>query len=185
MLMVYSLVKDVRIGYTSPFLRVTIYLILVLFLKPVVGERPEDQERTRIPHGTSRQIGTAVYIVSSYIGHSCSPSAKPTFSSGTTELSIVASKSIKKGDEITVSYVDASQHEGESAEDARRRRRFELARGWRFKCECDRCLSEATEESTENDVIVEKDESKVERMVERLDNGPVSETKTSESLGPD
>ena len=41
-----------------------------------------------------------------------------------------------------MAYVDVSQHEDETAADARRRRRYELARGWRFKCECALCSSE-------------------------------------------
>lgn len=98
-------------------------------------------------------------------------------------MTLIANKAIKKGDEITVSYVDVSQHDGESADDARRRRRFELARGWRFKCECERCLSESTDGSTDGDETVEKDESKVERMVQRLEN--TSEGESPEALGPD
>lgn len=84
-----------------------------------------------------------------------------------------------------MSYVDVSEGEGESPEDARRRRRFELARGWRFKCECDRCLAEATESpaNSEDDVSVEKDESKVEKTVERLENPAGAQH--PEPLGPD
>ena len=36
-------------------------------LQPVPNDRPEDIERTRTPFGTSRQIGTAFYYVSSYV----------------------------------------------------------------------------------------------------------------------
>ncbi|KZT72532.1 MAS20-domain-containing protein [Daedalea quercina L-15889] len=138
--------------------------------KPTSTKRPEEQERTRTPYGTSRQVGSGLYAVSAYIAHSCSPSARPSFSSGTSELSLVASKPIKKGEEITMSYVDVSQHPDESPEDARRRRRQELARGWKFRCECERCLSEATD-GDESDVGVEKDESKVEDVVRRVESG--------------
>lgn len=144
----------------------------------------------RTPHGTSRQIGSGLYPVSAYvrsclslsfiafisaylnlqITHSCSPSASPSFSSGTSELSLIASKPIKKGEEITMAYVDVSQHPDETPEEARRRRRIELARGWRFKCECERCLSEATD-GNESDLGVEKDESKVENVVNRVEAG--------------
>lgn len=106
----------------------------------------------------------------SQIVHSCSPSARPSFSSGTSELSLIATKQLKKGDEITMSYVDVSQHPNESPEQARRRRRQELARGWRFKCECERCLSEATD-GADSDVGIEKDESKVEDVVKRVEAG--------------
>ncbi|KAH9938334.1 MAS20-domain-containing protein [Fomitopsis serialis] len=137
---------------------------------PESSKRPEEQERTRTPYGHLRQIGSGLYLVSAYIAHSCSPSARPSFSSGTSELSLIASKPIKKGEEITMSYVDVSQHPDETAEQARRRRRQELARGWRFKCECERCLSEATD-GNESDVGVEKDESKVEDVVKRVGLG--------------
>ncbi|EIW76196.1 MAS20-domain-containing protein [Coniophora puteana RWD-64-598 SS2] len=111
--------------------------------KPV-GERPEDLERTRTPAGTSRQVGTAFFAVSAYLSHSCAPNAHPSFN-GTTELSLVAERDVKKGDELNVSYVDLSSHEGETPAEARRRRRFELARGWKFACPCTRCVQEALE----------------------------------------
>ena len=75
-----------------------------------------------------------------------------------------------------MAYVDVAQHEGETAEEARRRRRYELARGWRFKCECERCLADAPEageeaEAEAGDVSVEKDESKTEAAVDRVERG--------------
>ena len=58
-----------------------------------------------------------------------------------------------------MAYVDVAQHEGETAEEARRRRRYELARGWRFKCECTLCMSEAETVVTDDaELGVEKDE---------------------------
>lgn len=68
-----------------------------------------------------------------------------------------------------MAYVDVTQHEGETAEEARRRRRFELARGWRFKCECIRCLAEQTEGSVETDLGVSADESRIEDAAARFD----------------
>lgn len=37
------------------------------FSQPAPEDRPEDIERTRTPHGTLRQIGTAFFYVSSYV----------------------------------------------------------------------------------------------------------------------
>ncbi|TFY72894.1 hypothetical protein EVG20_g84 [Dentipellis fragilis] len=136
--------------------------------KPASAERPEDAERSRTPYGTSRQIGSALYVVSSYAQHSCEPSARPSFASGTSELHLIASRDLTAGDEITVAYVDVAQHEGESVAETRRRRRFELARGWRFACTCDRCAKEA-EVSEVDDLPVKADESKLEENVQRLD----------------
>lgn len=86
-------------------------------------------------------------------------------------------RDIKKGDELTIAWVDVTQHEGETAEEARRRRRVELARGWKFKCECERCIGEVVQdiEKEEAELGVQQDESKVEGVMrhERIpDNGP-------------
>ncbi|KAI0921650.1 hypothetical protein AcW1_004438 [Taiwanofungus camphoratus] len=138
--------------------------------KPTPKERPEDQERTRTPYGTSRQVGCGLYPVSAYMAHSCAPSARPSFSAGTSELHLIATGPLKKGDELTMSYVDVSQHADETSQEARRRRRIELARGWKFKCECSRCMSE-TVDGNESDLGVDKDESKVEESVLRVEGG--------------
>ena len=57
-----------------------------------------------------------------------------------------------------------------------RRRRVELARGWKFKCECPRCLEElqtkeVAAELADTEMGVVRDESKVERTAERLAKG--------------
>ncbi|KAI0307138.1 hypothetical protein B0F90DRAFT_1807816 [Multifurca ochricompacta] len=106
--------------------------------KPPPNARPEDVELTRTPNGTARQVGAGFFAVSSYISHSCDPCARPSFEGGDSEMNLVAMRDIKAGDEITVSYVDASIHDGEDVIQARYRRRKELARGWRFACQCDR-----------------------------------------------
>ncbi|KAJ6458645.1 hypothetical protein C8R47DRAFT_1162934 [Mycena vitilis] len=113
--------------------------------RPPSTARPEDEEHTRTPYGTARQVGTALYTVSSYLSHSCAPNARPSFSSGTSELHLIASKDLKKGDELSIAYIDVAQRPDESVTESRLRRRKELARGWRFACECSRCLKEAQE----------------------------------------
>ncbi|KAI0034081.1 hypothetical protein K488DRAFT_46217 [Vararia minispora EC-137] len=133
--------------------------------KPETNERPEDKEKTRTPVGTSKQIGSAFYFVSSYMQHNCDPSACVTFADGTAELVLTARRSLKAGDELTVAYVDVTRHEGETVIEARRRRRTELARGWRFPCTCQRCAAEAPPNTT--DSVTLKDESKLEAPVER------------------
>lgn len=72
-----------------------------------------------------------------------------------------------------MSYVDCTQHPGESAVDARRRRRMELARGWRFACACSRCTEEAAENpESVSEEFLQRDESKVEETVQRVEEGP-------------
>ncbi|KAG6891696.1 hypothetical protein C0992_010099 [Termitomyces sp. T32_za158] len=140
--------------------------------KPVPATRPEDVEKTRTPHGTSRQIGTAFYTLSSYLAHSCTPNAHPSFDAGTAELCLVASCDLKKGDELTIAYVDVKKQEGETTIECRRRRRIELARGWHFACPCQRCMEDGKELSGEErlvDATLEKDGSKVDAVVSRYE----------------
>lgn len=139
--------------------------------KPEPTGRPEEVERTRAPCGTSKQVGTGFYAVSSYISHNCAPSAKPVFATGTAQLHLTATRALKKGDEISVAYVDVSQHSGETLEVARRRRRTELARGWRFACSCKRCAEEGLEGGNESESEEGRDESRVEDVVTRAE-GP-------------
>ncbi|KAK7062149.1 SET domain-containing protein, partial [Favolaschia claudopus] len=111
--------------------------------RPPSPLRPEDAETTRTPNGTARQIGTALYSVSSYLPHSCAPNTRPSFASGTSELHLIASEDLKKGQVLSIAYVDVSQGPEEGESECRQRRRKELARGWKFPCECSRCLAES------------------------------------------
>ncbi|KAH9977752.1 hypothetical protein BGW80DRAFT_1284013 [Lactifluus volemus] len=141
--------------------------------KPPSHAKPEDVELTRTPNGTARQVGAGFFPVSSYISHSCDPCARPSFEGGDSELHLIATRDIKAGDEITVSYVDATVHDDEDVVQARYRRRKELARGWRFACQCDRCVREAPPPSSsaagEKELLPLKDESKVEPIVSQVD----------------
>ncbi|KAF8204688.1 MAS20-domain-containing protein [Pholiota molesta] len=112
--------------------------------KPEPTARPEDVEKTRTPYGTQRKL------------------------LGTAEIAIVANRDLKKGDVLTIAFVDVTQHADESVIECRRRRRIELARGWRFSCGCERCVEEgktmtAEEKGSAGDE--QKDESKVEDSV--------------------
>lgn len=113
------------------------------------------------------------------MGHSCAPSACPSFDSGTSELSLYATRDLKAGDELTMAYVDVSQHKSEGLLEARKRRRWELARGWRFACVCEQCMedgrqaaAEQTEgektEEVEEEMVV-RDESKEEAVVTKVE----------------
>ncbi|KAF8338939.1 uncharacterized protein EI90DRAFT_3039762 [Cantharellus anzutake] len=113
--------------------------------KPKTGERFESWDLTRTPHGTSRQTGAGFYRLSSYLAHSCDPNVRPSFPKGTAELHLVANVAIKAGDELNMCFVRSTPSDNESKEDNRRNRRQELARGWRFACECDKCTREGVE----------------------------------------
>jgi import receptor subunit TOM20 len=84
-------------------------------------------------------------------------------------MHLIATRDVKAGDEITVSYVDASVHDDEDVVQARYRRRKELVRGWRFACQCDRCVREAPPPSAGEMESQLNDESKVEPIVSQVD----------------
>jgi len=89
-----------------------------------------------------------------------------------------------------MAYVDVTQRPGESAVEARRRRRQELARGWKFACECSKCASDALIETesagikstgNENDDLgVPLEAAKLEEAVARVE-AQLAQTIVSES----
>lgn len=91
-------------------------------------------------------------------------------------MSVTASRDLKKGDELTIAFVDVNQYPNETVVGCRRRRRVELARGWRFACGCERCGEESklmTSEEEQDDGLSEdqqKDGSRVEDVVNRYSN---------------
>ncbi|KAH7105395.1 MAS20-domain-containing protein [Auriculariales sp. MPI-PUGE-AT-0066] len=102
----------------------------------------EDFEWTRTPLGTQRQVGSAFYRVSSYVTHSCTPSVRPTFPKGNYQLHLVASRSITKGEELTMAFVEVARQASETAAECCLRRRKQLVKGWSFVCMCPRCFEE-------------------------------------------
>jgi len=51
-------------------------------------------------------IGLGIYFISSYLRHSCNPNAKICFLNNNNTLSLISTKYIKKGEEITISFID-------------------------------------------------------------------------------
>lgn len=123
------------------------------------------------------------------MSHSCSPSVRPSFPTGTNELHLIANQKISKGDELTMAYVDVKAAPDASVIDARRVRRQELARGWKFACACTRCQAEApelslagaTQEAPKDDVQVVGRGAQVEGAVERFELGPEHRSKAEAS----
>jgi len=79
-----------------------------------------------------------------------------------------------------MAYVDVTQRPGESAAEARRRRRQELARGWKFACECSKCAADASVQNdypgaesagneSDNDLGVPLEAAKLEAAVARVE----------------
>ena len=47
-----------------------------------------------------------MYFISSYLRHSCRPNSKVCYLSNNNTLSLISTQYIKKGEEITISYID-------------------------------------------------------------------------------
>jgi import receptor subunit TOM20 len=58
---------------------------------------------------------------------------------------LIANRDIKKGEELTMAYVSVDKKDADGVEEGRRKRRYELARGWGFACICKRCVAEGPE----------------------------------------
>ena len=102
--------------------------------------------------------------------HSCDPNADVMFSEGTSILYLVAKKDIKTGEELSIAYVDVTQHEAESVQVARLRRRQALASGWAIVCTCKRCVEEAPVKASGGRILPEKEKE------ETTENNTISST---------
>ncbi|PWA56149.1 histone-lysine N-methyltransferase ATXR2 [Artemisia annua] len=80
--------------------------------------------------------GTAFYPLQSCMNHSCCPSAKAfkREEDRDGQAAILACRSIKKGEEVTISYID---------EDLELEERRALLADYGFNCKCSRCIEEA------------------------------------------
>ena len=79
-----------------------------------------------------------------------------------------------------MAYVDVTQHPDETVVQARQRRRKEIARGWRFPCECQRCEEEklsatpGAEPEAEAEPEVQQNTVKFEEAVQRNLEGAIA-----------
>ena len=86
-----------------------------------------------------------------------------------------------------MAYVEVTQRDGESVIEARRRRRQELARGWKFACECSKCAADGLVQSEDpgaegdngNDLGVPLEAAKLEEAVARVE-AQLTQTAVSE-----
>jgi len=88
-----------------------------------------------VPHSA----GTGLFAIHSSLNHSCRPNAEVVGGLRhvkDAQIQVVALKSIKKGDEITISYIDDLKHRD------REDRHKELNGGYLFECACNRCEQE-------------------------------------------
>lgn len=69
----------------------------------------------------------------SRLNHSCCPNCESTFHEDINQKQIYASRAIRKGEELCISYIDVR---------ATRSKRLELLGMWGFQCACDACASQ-------------------------------------------
>lgn len=99
------------------------------------------------------RIGTALFLTSSFLNHSCIPNLDVSFSSGDNPIDIispqsenskavtlhaVANRDISNGEQLFLSYVDAEVEPYDKLEE--RRRYLKAAYG--FECRCRKCVEQ-------------------------------------------
>jgi hypothetical protein len=82
----------------------------------------------------SQALGSAVYSAASLCNHSCDPSADAAWPSGDARLRLTARRALAPGEQVTITYVDASLEVEE--------RRALLRLSYGFECRCARCVEE-------------------------------------------
>lgn len=90
--------------------------------------------------------GVALYTLQSAANHSCSPNAEVSFTHNNTKLSLVALKDIKEDDEIFISYLDEC-----TLHRSKKSRQNQLMENYLFICNCEKCLVENDESSSEEE----------------------------------
>ncbi|KAJ2443076.1 mitochondrial import receptor subunit tom20, partial [Coemansia sp. RSA 2424] len=103
---------------------------------PVATESTRVTDTMRDDHSASA-VGTALYLISSHIAHSCEPNAQAVFEDSTDKIAIKALKPIAKDEELRVSFVDPSLVKAD--------RQKQLKGSYRITCTCPKCESEADE----------------------------------------
>ncbi|TPX43580.1 hypothetical protein SeLEV6574_g04972 [Synchytrium endobioticum] len=100
-----------------------------------ISETPTtDICRTSSP--PSSHIGAGLYHITSYISHSCAPNTTIRFVNESSEIQVVAESDLSEGDEILVSWIAAQDKDVRS-------RRDELHTKFKFRCQCEKCATEA------------------------------------------
>ena len=96
-----------------------------------VLEKLECNAFTAVDHDLSSITGIGLYTKAAAINHSCEPNCCQTFNSSI--LSIRTTKQIKRGEEITISYIDTGKCDWW--------RKNELLLSYGFSCSCSRCCT--------------------------------------------
>ncbi|KAJ2485339.1 mitochondrial import receptor subunit tom20 [Coemansia sp. RSA 2050] len=141
--------------------------------KPKESEVVSDTMRD--DHGANT-VGTALYLISSHIAHSCEPNAQAVFADGTDRIAIKTLRPVAKDEELRVAFVDPSLGKVD--------RQKLLKASYRITCTCPKCESEVVEEKEE---LVKSEEAAEEPVakarVEETVKGSVAEVGSEEMAG--
>ncbi|KAM0936189.1 putative [histone H3]-lysine(4) N-trimethyltransferase chromatin remodeling SET family [Dioscorea sansibarensis] len=116
----------------------------------------EDAECARVLGKKSGYSGVGLWILPSFVNHSCSPNARRLHIGDT--VIVHASRDVKAGEEIVFAYFDVL---------APVKKRKEMSKRWGFECRCERCRFE-------EEVLFKEEMRKMEVSMENgLDAGEV------------
>ncbi|CAG8596803.1 8167_t:CDS:2 [Ambispora gerdemannii] len=112
----------------------------------------ESKEETVRNSSNSQITGAGFYHVTSFFAHSCDPNTQISFPSENHVLSVIATKPIKAGDELKLSYIKIGDYDTKS-------RREELLKKWKFLCLCPKCAEDDPgEDEDDEENWVDEDE---------------------------
>lgn len=83
---------------------------------------------------STQQSGSAAYLLSSMLNHSCEPNLDVHFPHNNATVGFMALRDIQKNEQLTISYIDVEMPVSQ--------RRQRLGFSYGFECGCPRCLRE-------------------------------------------
>lgn len=82
-----------------------------------------------------------IFTLTAFINHSCDPLAEIRGGEySDSRIDLVAKRTIQKGEEISISYINLMETDSSPTVVARNRRRKHLESKYLFKCNCNRCI---------------------------------------------
>lgn len=97
--------------------------------------------------------GSALYSYQSKVNHSCSPNVECRFPHSNNVLALTATRDIKVGEEICISYLDEC-----ALERSRHSRQKMLSENYLFQCQCEKCDSQVNDPDETSDDEEEDDD---------------------------
>eukprot|EP01132_Coremiostelium_polycephalum_P003269 gene3269-4094_t len=105
--------------------------------------------------GNGESRGCGVYVRNSFFNHSCKPNVNYWVLGNSLEVECSLMRPVKKGEELSISYIDTSA--------SLKNRREKLLEGYLFHCLCDKCIEDEMNGNFDNP---QEEEEEVEEEVE-------------------